>query len=93
MFAVILCLKYIRKTMLQEDNILPLATKLPVLSALLANNDTTNLFGYKLGKSTENNEALLFFSGTKTILTLMVLFKPLHFLQSDKLVKSAKISF
>lgn len=93
MFAVILCLKYIRKTMLQEDNILPLATKLPFLSALLGNNDTTNLFGYKLGKSAENNKALLFFSGTRTILTLMVLFKALRFLQSDKLVKSAKTSF
>ena len=30
-------------------------------------NDTGNPFGYKLGESTENNEALLFFSGKKTI--------------------------
>ena len=28
-----------------------------------AKNDTTNPFGYKLGESTENNKALLFFSG------------------------------
>ena len=32
-------------------------------------NDTTNLFGYKLGESTENNKALLFFSGKETIQT------------------------
>ena len=32
----------------------------PFLSALHAKNDTTNIFGYKLGESTENNE--LFFS-------------------------------
>ena len=29
----------------------------------------TNPFGYKLGESTENNEALLFFSGKETIHT------------------------
>ena len=40
------------------------------LSTLYANeNDTTNLFGYKLGESTENNKALLFFSGKETIQT------------------------
>ena len=34
-----------------------------------AMNDTTNLFGCKLGESTENNKALLFFSGKETIQT------------------------
>jgi len=42
----------------------------PFLSALHAKNDTTNIFGSKLGESTENNEALLFFSGKETIQTL-----------------------
>ena len=37
--------------------VLPQATEPPFLSALYAKNDTTNLFGYKLGKSTENNKA------------------------------------
>ena len=32
-------------------------------------NDTTNPFGYKLGESTENKKALLFFSGKETIQT------------------------
>ena len=32
-------------------------------------NDTTNPFGYKLGESTENNKALLFFSGKEIIQT------------------------
>ena len=41
----------------------------PFLSALRAKNDTTNLFGYKLGESTEKNKALLFFSGKETIQT------------------------
>ena len=55
--------------MLQEDNVLPQATKRPFWSALYAKNDTTNPFGYKLGESTENNKALLFFSGRETIQT------------------------
>ena len=42
---------------------------LTFLSALRAQNDTTNLFGYKLGELTENNKALLFFSGKETIQT------------------------
>ena len=42
-------------------------TELPFLSALHAKNDTTNFFGYKLGKFTENNKAPLFLSGKKTI--------------------------
>ena len=49
--------------MIQEDDVLPRATEPPFLSALHAKNDTTNPFGYKLGESTENNKALLFFSG------------------------------
>ena len=32
-------------------------------------NDTTNPFGYKLGESTENTKALLFFSGEETVRT------------------------
>ena len=56
--------------MIQEDDVLPRATELPFLSALHAKNDTTNLFGNKLGESTENNKALLFFSGKGTIQTL-----------------------
>ena len=53
----------------QEDDVLPQATKLPFSSALHAKNDTTNPFGYKLGKSTEKSKALLFFSGRETIQT------------------------
>ena len=55
--------------MLHEDNILPLGAQSPFLSALHVKNDTTNLFRYKLGESTENNKALLFFSGKETIQT------------------------
>ena len=56
--------------MLHEDDVSPRGTQLPFLSALHAKNDTTNLFGNKLGESTENNKALLFFSGKETIQTL-----------------------
>ena len=41
----------------------------PFLSALHAKNDTTSPFGYKLGVSTENNKAPLFFSGKETVQT------------------------
>ena len=59
------------KIILQKDDVLPRATEPPFLSAILAKNDTTNLFGYiKLDESTENNKALLFFSGKETIQTL-----------------------
>ena len=44
-------------------------TESPFLLALHAKNDTTNLFGYKLGESTENNKPLLFLSGRETIQT------------------------
>ena len=56
--------------MVQEDDVLPRATEPPFLSALHAKNDTTNPFGYKLGESTENKKALLFFSGKERIQTL-----------------------
>ena len=55
--------------MLQEDDVLPQATQPLFLSALHAKNDPTSPFGYKLGESTENNKALLFFSGKETIQT------------------------
>ena len=57
--------------MVHEDDVLPRATEPPFLSALIhAKNDTTNPFGYKLGESTENKKALLFFSGKERIQTL-----------------------
>ena len=56
--------------MLHEDDVLPRRTESPLLSALHAKNDTTNLFGHKLGESTENNKGLLFFSGKETNQTL-----------------------
>ena len=69
MFAEILHFKKTGERMLHEDDVLPRGTESPFLSALHAKNDTTNLFGYKLGESTENNKALLFFSGKETIQT------------------------
>ena len=47
--------------MLHEDDVLPRGNELPFLLALHVKNDKTNLFGFKLGKSTGHNEALLFF--------------------------------
>ena len=64
------CFQVNRKKMLQEDDVIPRATEPPFLSALNAKNDTTNLFGYKVGESIENNKALLFFSGKETIQAL-----------------------
>ena len=55
--------------MLHEDDVLPRGTESAFLTALHAKNDTTNLFGYKLGESTENIKALLFFLGKETIQT------------------------
>ena len=69
MFAEILRFKWIGERMLLEDEVLPRRTESPFLSALHAKNDTTNLFGSKLGESTEKNKALLFFSGKETIQT------------------------
>ena len=55
--------------MIQEDDFLPRATEPPFLSALHAKNDTTSPFGYKLGESTENNKAPLFFLGKEAVQT------------------------
>ena len=72
--------------MLREDDVLPRGTEPPFLSALRAKNDTTNLFSHKLGEPTENNKALLFFSGKKQFKLLTVPFKPLRCcLRSGKL--------
>ena len=62
--------------MIQEDDVLPRATEPPFLSTFNAKKDTTNPFGYKLGESTENNKALLFFSVRKQFKLLAVPFKP-----------------
>ena len=43
----------------KKNHTLPRATEPPFLSALHKKNDTTNLFGYKLGESTEKK---LYFS-------------------------------
>ena len=40
-------------TVLHENDVLPRGAESPFLSALHAKNDTTNLFGHKLGESTE----------------------------------------
>ena len=55
--------------MLHEQDVLLRGTESPFLSALHAKNDTTNLFDYKLGESTENIKAFLLFSGKETIQT------------------------
>ena len=55
--------------MLHEEDVLARGTESPFLAALHAKNDTTNLFGCKLGESTENYKALFFFSGKETIQT------------------------
>ena len=60
--------------MIQEDDVLTRATELPFLSALHAKSDTTNPFGYKLGESTENNKALLFFSGSTLQIKILIRF-------------------
>ena len=60
--------------MIQEDDVLPRATEPPFLSAFHAKNDTTNPFGYKLSESTENNKALLFFSGSTLQIKIIIRF-------------------
>ena len=56
--------------MVRDDDVLPGATEPPFLSsAFHAKKDTINPFGYKLCESTENNNALLFFSGKETVQT------------------------
>ena len=52
--------------MIQENDVLPRATEPSFLSALHAKNDTISPFGYKLGESTENKKAPLFFSTVQT---------------------------
>ena len=69
MFAEILRFKWIGER-IHEDDVLRRGTEPQFLAALHAKNDTTNLFGYKLGDSTENIKALLFFSGKETIQAL-----------------------
>ena len=64
---VIVCRNSTR--ILQEDDVSPRVTGPPVLSVFHAKNETTNIFGYKLGESTENNKALLFFSSKEAIQT------------------------
>ena len=49
--------------MLQGNDAFPRATEPPFLLPLHVKNDTTNLFGYELVESKENNNAVLFFSG------------------------------
>ena len=46
--------------------------RIAIYSCLHPKNDTTNLFGYKLGESTEKNKAPLFSSGKETIQTFSV---------------------
>ena len=55
--------------MLQSNRAAIFVNEVAFLSALHAKNDTTNPFNNKLGKSTENIKALLFFSGKETIQT------------------------
>ena len=78
--------------MLHENDVLPRGTESPFLSALHAKNNTTNLFGYKLGESTETNKALLFVR--KQFKLLAVPLKPLRCcLRSDKLVNCHFVEF
>ena len=65
--------------MLQEHDVLRRATEPPFLWALHAKNDTTKRFGYKLGESTENNKALLFFSAKETIQPFFLRFHLSHY--------------
>ena len=75
--------------MLRENDVLPRGTESPFWSALHAKNDTTNLFGHKLGESTENNKALFFFSGKEQFKLLAGPYKSLRCcLRSYKLVNS-----
>ena len=46
--------------MLHEDDVLPRGTESPFLTAIHAKNDTTNLFGYKLGESTGKQQSSSF---------------------------------
>ena len=73
--------------MVQEDDVLPRATKPPILSALRAKNDTTNLLAINL--ASQQKTIKLYFSSQvrKQFKLLTVPFKPLRCcLRSDKLV-------
>ena len=73
--------------MVQEDDVLPRATKPPILSALRAKNDTTNLLAINL--ASQQKTIKLYFSSQvrKQFKLLAVPFKPLRCcLRNDKLV-------
>ena len=73
--------------MLHEDDVLPRGTESPFLSALHAKNDTTNLFGYKLGESQKTTKFFFPSQVRKQFKLLEVPFKSLRCcLRSDKLV-------
>jgi len=55
--------------MIQEDDVLPRATEPAIFVNTSCEERHNNLFGCELGESTENNKALLFFSGKETIQT------------------------
>ena len=70
MFAEIIRFKKIGQRMLQENDASPRAIVPPCQHFIGSyKNDTTKLFGYKLGELTGNNKALPFSSGKKTIQT------------------------
>ena len=70
MFAEIIRCKKIGQRMLQENDASPRAIVPPCQHFIGSyKNDTTKLFGYKLGELTGNNKALPFSSGKKTIQT------------------------
>ena len=56
--------------MIQEDDVLPRATEPAIfVSTSCEERHNASPFGYKLGESTENNKAPLFFSGKETVQT------------------------
>ena len=55
--------------MLQEYDFLPRATSRHFCKHFMRRTTQQTFSGYKLGQSTENNKALLFFSGKETIQT------------------------
>ena len=70
MFAEIIRFKKIGQRMLQENDFSSRAIVPPCQHFIGSyKNDTTKLFGYKLGELTGNNKSLPFSSGKKTIQT------------------------
>ena len=53
--------------MIQEDDALPRATEPAIFVSTSCEERHNKPFGYKLGESTENNKAPLFFSGKETV--------------------------